>query len=103
MNVALLHESRASEPAPRRSESQVVRVPTLCGALIGCGALMGATLRTAFAYRMATLFAVFVGLLGQSVFLWVWLAVYRENPRSSAPPERELFSYLIVALVFNAM
>jgi viologen exporter family transport system permease protein len=103
MNVALLDEPSASERASRRSKLQAVRAPTLRGALIGCGALVGATLRTAFAYRTATLFAVFVGLLGQSVFLWVWLAVYRENPPPSALPERELFSYLIVALVFNAM
>lgn len=101
MSVALLDDSSAVERSG--AELQPLRVQTLPGALIGCAALMSATLRTACAYRMATLTAVLVALLGQSVFFWVWLAVYRENPSVSAIPQEELLSYLVVALVFNSM
>jgi ABC-2 type transport system permease protein len=102
VSVAAARAAIASERAPRHTAAQALRFPTLWDTLLGFGGLLEATVRTKLAYRAATLTSVFVALLGQSVFFLVWLAVYQENSAPTMMAGRDLFSYLVVALVFNA-
>lgn len=80
-----------------------LRSPGLRHTLGGFVTLVDKTARAKLTYRASTFIAFLANGLGYSVFLLVWLEVYRQNPSGGVLPRRVMIPYLVAAFVLNSI
>lgn len=61
------------------------------------------TAQTKLTYRLATLVSLLASVTSYGVYLLVWLAIYRENPRPGPLSRDEMLAYLIAAFLVNSL
>lgn len=61
------------------------------------------TAQTKLTYRLSTFVSLLASVASYGVFLLVWLAIYRENPRPGPLSRDEMLAYLIVAFLVNSL
>jgi ABC-2 type transport system permease protein len=70
----------------------------------GFVSLVDKTARAKLAYRVSTLIAFVANGLGYSIFLLVWLEVYRQRGSGAGPvPRSFMIPYLVAAFVLNSV
>jgi len=77
--------------------------PTLRQLVHGFVVLAQKTVQTRLTYRLATLVSLLASVASYGVFLLVWLAIYRENPRPGPLSRDEMLAYLIAAFLVNSL
>jgi ABC-2 type transport system permease protein len=69
----------------------------------GFAVLAQKTVQTKLTYRLSTLISLLASVASYGVFLLVWLAIYRENPRAGPLSRDEMLAYLIAAFLVNSL
>jgi len=69
----------------------------------GFAVLAQKTVQTKLTYRLSTLVSLLASVASYGVFLLIWMAIYRENPRQGPLSREQMLAYLIAAFLVNSL